>query len=193
VNIDEVQLLSKLGAALKSATREFGTHPYDFLSESDVKCLMQEHLRREFEPIRIEGRPKGWSNNAHINPVKTEYAYEWPDGTGDRYDVAILDSVSNDIKWIWNQRVRVGIELKLWQLLGKREDPTADLTRLRGVAQERSSSAPFTGLAMVFVHPDAQDSLGGWSLSSTPAIPVRGGAALHFVTQGGNNWKGSDV
>jgi len=186
--------------AVRKTVREFQEHPADFLSENDIQSLLFAELRHELSNLRYDvGHVEHRFSQIHaINPVKTEYQLN-PNGLGPRVDIAVLSEAQDPKSNLWRQPCRIAIEIKLWQPGGPYGDPREDVKKLKSYWQSRNSGGPFTGIAMLFVHPIAEQWQGGIpdivqqlektaGVGSGPDFPTDG-IALHVVTPSDWKWK----
>ena len=156
----DAMLIYQLKRAVGDTVSEFMEHPVDFLYESDIQSLLFTKLRHEMREIRYKSEAKDvellFKSVRSINPVKTEYPLI-SSGLNGRFDVAVLSEKHDPAFRIWKQFCRVGIELKLWQSDGtgvSRFDDFEKLQSYRRVCNDNGQ--PFTGIAMIFVHPGAE-------------------------------------
>lgn len=192
-------LIDQLRNAVSETVREFREHPADFLSENDIQSLLFAELRHELSNLRYDvGHVEHRFSQIHaISPVKTEYQLN-PKGLGPRVDIAVLSEVQNAGSNLWRQPCRIAIEIKLWQPGGPWTGPWEDVEKLKSYWQvARNSGVPFTGIAVLFVHPIAEqwrgdmpdieqwleETIGTGTGSDFPSD----GIALHLVTQ--SHWK----
>ena len=156
----DAMLINQLKQAISGTVSEFMANPVDFLYESDIQSLLFANLRHEMREVRYKSEAKDvellFKSVRSVNPVKTEYPLT-PSGSKERFDVAVLSEKQDPAFRIWNQFCRIGIELKLWQTDGtgvSRFDDFEKLRLYRGVCND--NGCPFTGIAMIFVHPGAE-------------------------------------
>ncbi len=160
-----VRYRSAVQNAVADVAEEFSRSPASFLYESDLQSLVFAKLFAELDDCRVrqEAPADYWRSAADvsrlaINPAKTEY----PDST--RFDIALLDPVPDPAANIWNQPVRLALELKFRQANGGGPTFEADRSKLR---EYRSRAAPrrkFTGISLVFCHRPEDEQLGPWRL-----------------------------
>jgi len=160
--------------------------------------LLFVELRHELSNLRYDvGHVEHRFSQIHaINPVKTEYQLNRK-GLGPRVDIAVLSEVQDPDFNLWRQPCRIAIEIKLWQAGGPYLEPWDDVQKLGSYWQERGGEVPFTGIAMLFIHPVAERWRIGMpdinqQLEKNTAIAPSldfpsDGVALHLVTQSG--WK----
>jgi hypothetical protein len=192
---DDSAIFDALSNAVKATVTEFQEYPRDFLSERDIQALLYSKLRLQVGDRRYkyEASPENerflFKEGFEVHPVTTEY-YLYNDKKKDRFDVAVLSSKRDDEAAIWRQPCRVGIEIKLWQpgYLGCKHQ--ADVKKLQDYQKhlrDKKGERKFTGIAMVFVHPNIENELVTELPSeevSSAAYP-KDGVALHWVT----GWK----
>ena len=193
MNSDDSAIFDALSKAIEATVTEFQEHPLDFLSERDIQALLYSKLRLEVgdRRYRYEASPQNerflFKEAFKVHPVTTEY-YLYNDKRKDRFDVAVLSSKRDDEAAIWRQPCRVGIEIKLWQPGYGGCRYRADITKLQNYHKYlREKEREFTGIAMLFVHPNIENEL----VSELPSEEVssaaypKDGVALHWVT----GWK----
>jgi hypothetical protein len=185
-------LIDQLRTAVEETVREFQKYHADFLSENDIQSLLFAELRHGLSNLRYDiGHIEHRFNQIHaINPVKTEYQLN-PIGLGPRVDIAVLSEVQNPNYNLWRQPCRIAIEIKLWQPGGPYLDPWDDVKKLKSYQQARNSlGLPFTGIAVLFVHPVAERWRKGMpnAIVPSPGFPSDG-IALHLVTVTPLDWK----
>jgi len=162
---EDTKIFDHLRAAIDNTVCEFQKHTEDFLSERDIQAWLFAELRRRTIRIRymyeVKDNEKRFKRpSIEINPVRTEYfPYQ---KAGCCFDIAILSGEPNREANIWHQPCRIGIEIKLWQACeggdweGHR-GPQPDLKKLQDY-KSNQKGLPFTGIAMLFVHPRARRS-----------------------------------
>jgi hypothetical protein len=191
-------VIDQLRSAIGRTVNEFQKYPYDFLSERDIQALLFTELRKETIGLRYQHDPEGANSRFgfpqpfSINPVKTEYYV--PEG---KIDVAVLSEKPEAESNVWRQPCRIAIEIKLWQPREREPEYNADVKKLqRYQANSQKPGCPFTGIAMLFVHPCmkqqiptaiSEEELGDAS-HERDAYPENG-VALHLVTKEGHRWK----
>jgi hypothetical protein len=153
-------LIHQLKQAISETVSEFMANPVDFLYESDIQSLLFVKLRQEMREIRYKSEAKEvellFKSVRSINPVKTEYPLI-PSGLNGRFDVAVLSEKHDPAFRIWKQFCRIGIELKLWQSDGTGVSRFDDFERLQSYRRVcNDNRRRFTGIAMIFVHPGAE-------------------------------------
>ena len=172
----------------------------DFLSERDIQSLLFAELRHELSnfPYRFEVKDveDRFEFTHAINPVKAEYQLN-AEGSGPRVDIAVLSENQDPRFNLWRQPCRIAIEVKLWQPGGPYLDPWDDVVKLKSHWQARNSEVPFTGIAMLFIHPVAERWRKGmpdikqWQERTTGIGPgldfPSDGISLHQVTP--TDWK----
>ena len=190
-------MLGKLESAIGKTVEQFQNYPY-FLSERDIQALLFVELRNETSELRYPYDAKGanhrfgFTNPLEIHPVTTEYYIGV--GKRDRFDVAVLSNEPDSALDIWRQPCQVAIEIKLWQPgypgSGYRRD-VEKLQRYQSNLQNMITKArAFTGIAMLFVHPDAEPRTGTLMPKENSGDPYpKSGIALHFVTREHHRWQ----
>lgn len=161
----DAMLMLQLEQAVSETVSEFRAHPVDFLYESDIQSLLFAKLRHEMREVRYKSEAKDverlFKSVPSINPVKTEYSPNLGESRA-RFDVAVLSERQDPALKVWNQFCRIAIELKLWQPDGTGALPKDDVEKLRSYRQAcNDNGRPFTGIAMVFVHPGAEQRIRG--------------------------------
>jgi hypothetical protein len=194
----DLAIRDALSKAIEATVIEFQKYPLDFLSERDIQALLYAELRKLTPELRYSYGANGknsrfgfkepfYKEAFYVHPVTTEY-YLYNDKRKDRFDVAVLSSKRDDEAAIWRQPCRVGIEIKFWQPGYGGCRYRADITKLQNYHKYlRGKEREFTGIAMLFVHPNIENELvselHGEEVSSA-AYP-KDGVALHWVT----GWK----
>lgn len=150
----------KVNEGINRVVMHFGTHPFDFLYESDIQGALYSALHDQFEDLRFVPDKKLFRSRLHIdrleggvNPVKTEY----PGGI--RFDVAIIDtSCPASDEGIWALPCRVGFEIKYWQVDGTGGQVTGDIRKLMHYQEQREKqNLPFLGISLLFLQPGTQE------------------------------------
>jgi hypothetical protein len=186
----DAMLIQQLKQAISETVSEFMTYPVDFLYESDIQSLLFAKLRHEMRDVRFRSEAKDvqrfFKFVPNINPVKTEYPLSL-NGSRARFDVAVLSNQQDPTLKIWNQFCRIAIEIKLWQPDGTGALPFDDLKKLQTYCQLcNSNKRAFTGIAMLFVHPGAEQWLKSISgIESEVSFPYDD-VAFHVV--GSSRW-----
>lgn len=190
-------MVDQLENAIDRTVQQFQQYPLDFLSERDIQAWLFVELRnapsgRYSYDAKGDNFRFGFREPFCVYPVTTEYYIG--KGKRDRFDIAVLSEEPDSTSAIWCQPCRVAIEIKLWQPGYGEPNHRKDVEKLRqyqGHLQKSfTGERPFTGIAMLFVHPCAE-KLMGIAISeedSGDAYPENG-IALHFVTQRGHWWK----
>lgn len=147
--------LQAVGEAIQMLAKDFQDAPFDYLYESDVRSRLYAGIfdRMRTEPLSIESRgvrKDDPTRSVTINPVKSEY----PSGT--RFDIAIINGPGDSNRRIWNHRVNIAIEIKLWQVDGTGGSVRYDLSKLAQYRFDRKDGRPFLGLSLLFCHPGVQ-------------------------------------
>lgn len=193
-----------LRTAIENTVREFQTNPLDFLSECDIQSLLFAEFRRNTSTLRhtYDVNKVKWRFGdlvPNIHRVKTEYhPYE---GIRDRFDIAVLSEEPDPKAEIWLQPCRVAIEIKLWQAQegGGWSEPEKDVKKLQGyqdhmrnknLSLNSDKKRLFTGIALLFVHPNAKNCLEAENMTGKQlgdGYP-RDGVALHLVNDR-HSWK----
>lgn len=179
--------------AMDTVAREFRRYPDSYLYEADVQCRLFGELFKGLVELRVCGpaRMDGWSEVLtdgrafEINPVKAEY----PDGVW--FDIAILDGSLDEQENVWNQRVRVAIEIKLRQVNGGKQSYHEDKGKLGGHHERaRQQGRDFTGISVVFCHQLDSRTQAEWNDNECKIDPERfeipeNGIACWAVTAAG--------
>jgi len=189
--MDTELLIENVHQSVTEVITEFSNNPADFLYEADLQCLLYTSLRRRFSPYPIPPQAKEleklFGYRPLLNPVKSEFPYN-VDGLSAKFDVAILDHQQDPLRRIWWQPCRFGIELKLWQPDGTGNNIFSDLKKLKAYGEiAKSRGKEFSGLALLFVHPGAEERLANLQTTIAPAISANE-ISLHVVTR--TNWRG---
>jgi len=155
----------------------FQGNSFLFLYEADIQALLYSILFHKFSAERLSIRgghhPRdvyGGHDSIQTIPVKCEYptprGHESKRGS---FDIAVIDpdhlthydadrAKANGWKndTFWNQYVRVGIEIKYYQIGDslRRLGFDADIEKLRSYS-EYSQGRPFLGIAILFIQSDA--------------------------------------
>ena len=169
--MDHVQILH---GGIARAIRRFQRNPFDFLFEIDLQALLFARLLDDFESESIvmkggyhDTRAYGGTDSIRTVPVKCEYP------TSRAFDIAMIDSEavehfdearSQERRWandrFWDQRVRVAVELKYYQLGDGRGYRLAgverDVDKLRRYLEEERSRR-FLGISLLFIQSAALD------------------------------------
>ena len=187
---------------------KFQGFPLDFLSERDIQASLFAELRQLTPNLRYpydangENSRFGFSEPIYQRPffvhaVTTEY-YLYNEKNKARFDVAVLSGKRDNKAAIWRQPCRVGIEIKLWQPGYRDCRFEADVKKLQNYQEYlrdrfKEEERKFTGVAMVFVHPNIEkklvdnylDPLEEFASAAYPEDCV----ALHWVTEKHHRWK----
>lgn len=202
MNYEDSTILSAVKKAIEATVNEFHKTPFDFLSERDIQALLYSKIRKEIGDILCSfpndehHKQFGFKDPFKVHPVTTEYFYKCINA---RFDVAILSSIRDEKESIFRQPCRIGVEIKLWQA-GYRFEPDylADVAKLqnyREYLQEefKEERRAFTGIAMLFVHPNIPEDLVQKHLSSRDESSKvdypKDGIALHWVTKDAHWWE----
>ena len=196
-SMDWVMTRQRLERAVDRTVHEFRDNPWDFLSENDIQSLLFAELRREMRELRNSYQSSCRKDRhlgafSDINPVKTEYQLV-PDGKGMTCDIAVLCHKQDQSSNLWRQPCRVAIEIKFWQAAegGVWSDLLRDIEKLQLYwAKRNPSGQPFTGIAMLFVHPGAKpcaDMSQIRDIERGSDFP-ESGVAIHVVNKGGHRW-----
>jgi hypothetical protein len=190
----ESKVLEKLESAIRKTVEQFQHYSY-FLSERDIQALLFAELWKETSGLRYPYDATGWKNNFgfakpfEIHPVTTEYYIGM--GKWDRFDVAVLSNEPDSASDIWRQPCQIAIEIKLWQPGYRDSSYLKDVVKLQQYQSHMRDKVPsFTGIAMLFVHPNAEPRTGTLipKVSSGDPYP-KNGIALHFITQEHHWWQ----
>jgi hypothetical protein len=180
--------------AICETVKQFQEHPADFLSENDIQAVLFTELRNEMREIRMEYRASCdkdlcFGDSLNISRVMTEYrlAAEGP------CDIAVLCCEQDPEAAIWRQPCRIGIEIKFWQALERHNwkeprGPQQDVDKLQRYWKKRNEKEEhFTGISMLFRHPDAMevDEIAG---TDPEAAYPQNGVAIHVVSKEGYWW-----
>jgi hypothetical protein len=190
-------VLEKLKSAIGETVEQFRNYPY-FLSERDIQALLFVNLRNAASGLRYPydatgvNKKFGFAEPFEIHPVTTEYHIGA--GQRDRFDVAVLSNESDSALDIWRQPCQVAIEIKLWQPGYRTCDYLRDVEKLQRYQLTLQNTIPkkraFTGIAMLFVHPNAKPGTGTLTPKENPGNPYpENGVALHIVTQQDHWWE----
>ncbi|HUX28131.1 MAG TPA: hypothetical protein VMV39_05055 [Terracidiphilus sp.] len=186
MNVNDATLLDQLRCATRKTIAEFSASPMDFLYESDIQSLMFAKLRDEMLYVRYKFETKDFEERVGfipiINPVKSEYPSDR------RFDIAVLSEKPDPTCHLWLQPCRIAIEIKFWQV-GSGGHPRRDVDELQLYWQaSKINGRPFTGIAMLFVQPAAEQRLEDCKKlgdiicnGSNPQFPDDG-IAFHLVT-----------
>lgn len=194
MSANELDIFDSLKGAISAIVEAFRAHPLDFLSERDIQALLFAELRKRTLEFRYPYDAHG--ENARFDfkqpfeshPVTAEY-FLYERGQA-RFDVAIL-SAKQDLKAsIWRQPCRVGIEIKLWQPGYGAPSYNADVEKLQKYQEYlrdkfKEEDRKFTGIAMVFVHPNIERALVPKHLTSleesSSVVYPEDGVALYWI------------
>lgn len=170
------EIFPQLRESLAAVTLHYQAHPLRFMSEGDLKALVHYELA-----LRIDG-PYG------ITTADTsrhgQVHCDWPATVSRKFDVAIADASEADWADHASPPVRVGILTRLW-LPNATTGIGPDLEKLRNAASARRP-ADFTGILMVFCHPEVswKASLGLYHPGPEVSVP-RNGFELQVVDASG--------
>jgi hypothetical protein len=170
------EIFPQLRESLAAVALHFRAHPLRFLGEGDLKALVHYELA-----LRIDG-PYG------ITTADTQrhgqVHCDWPGTAARKFDVAIADASEADWANHVSPPVRVGILTRLW-LPNAVSGIGPDLERLRNGSAARRP-ADFTGILMVFCHPDVswKTALGLYHPGPEVTVP-RNGFELQVVDSEG--------
>lgn len=145
--------LDAVSSVLDGVAETFRREPASFLYERDLQALLFGRLfdRLATSTLAWSGTELGLPGLARhplrLNPVKTEYPSD------QRFDLAVLAETPDRLFNAWNQPVRIGIELKLWQADLTGADFRTDREKLdRYRAKAREVPRPFAGVCVAFCH-----------------------------------------
>lgn len=136
--------------SLQEIAKNYIKSPFNYLYESDIRCILYADIfhRMRDSTVKLESRTIGSQDptgHLAINPVKSEY----PSGT--RFDIAIIEGPGDKARRIWNHRVNIAIEVKLWQIDGTGGGVLADLSKL--AEYRRGREGQFLGISLLFCQP----------------------------------------
>lgn len=178
--------------AIERTVAQFREHPLDFLSECDIQAWLFAELRlkeatRDHRNTYDAANPRfGLPSTFPVHPVTTEYHIP-PEG---RLDVAVLSDKPETGKDIWRQPCRIGIEIKLWQPCEKEPKYLLDVEKLkRYQAELRDEGLDFTGIVLLFVHPNKTGIPNDISEEESGNAYPKNGVALHLIKKEGHWWK----
>lgn len=143
-DINFIHVLNGINAVFSA----FQSHPFDYLYESDLRAELYSALRRELGANRFELSKQargrfGLQQGQHTTScVRTEYP------TRQRFDVAIAGQ--DDARGLWMQPVKIGFEIKLWQLDGAGHSHVKDVEKL--LLQHSKDPDGFRGFSFIFAH-----------------------------------------
>lgn len=188
MEITDARLVEYLQSAVGETVLRFVAKPVDFLYESDIQSLLFAILRHEMRDVRYKSKAKDvevFFKSTDINPVKTEYPVNL-EGNRGRFDIAVLSSDHDPNFRIWWQPCRIAVEITLWQPDGTGAGPWDDVKKLQTYWQaSQARGLPFTGIAMLFVHPGAEKWLTNISGMEDGACFPHDGIACHVVSSKG--------
>lgn len=188
--------LDAVRASVQVVAERFTSDPASFLYESDLRGLLFAQLFNGLADAVLPWRPeetgllgvpvRGLS--LHVNPVKSEYTYG-DVAARDRFDIAVLARKLRPGSNAWNQHVRIGVEIKLWQADGSGGGFHDDIGKLkRYAACANQEGRRFTGLCLVFCHLregsgiEVEVTAGNITLNPTsPSPPVEDVVAWAFT------------
>ncbi len=182
--------LAAISDVIKDVVGVFKREPASFLYESDLRGLMFARLFDNLSNSLLPWVPadRRWAKLANgqklwINPVKTEYP------TSTRFDIALMGPEILAEWKIWEQHVRVAIEIKFWQADGTGGGFVRDVKKLDDYGKAaREDGRPFTGICIVFCHRRDDPYLPEWvadgKIVKNPAeltLPASGDVAWAFT------------
>jgi hypothetical protein len=185
--MNDKSFFDRIEAAIGNVVSDFSHNPVNYLFESDLQCTLFATLRDNLSDFAFGSKssdlPELLGYNPTINPVKSEYPYDFEGRTRDRFDVAILDGQQDPSQRIYKQPCRFGIEIKLWYPDGPVGDIWSDVTKLKHYQEfARSRNRDFGGLAILFVFPGAEKRLTAELRSSAGPTISANEVVLHIVT-----------
>jgi hypothetical protein len=188
-----------LQSAIRNTVTQFQDHPADFLSERDIQAVLFTELRNEMRhsDLRMKyetssKKDRCFGQPLDISRVMTEYrlAAEGP------CDIAILCCEQDTEAALWAQPCRIGSEIKFWQALeyhnwNEPRGPQKDVEKLHRYWKRRDDGRyPFTGIAMLFRHPEAfscQEVVETAGEVDEAAFPENG-VAIHVISKEDYRW-----
>ena len=179
----ERHYLDAIEVSVQKVADHFRREPASFLYEADLRGLLFTRIFDYLSDSVRTWKPVDdcWAGMAAgpallVNPAKTEYPKPEP------FDVAVLVPEMCADKNAWNQNVRVGVEIKLWQADGTGGNCNFDKKKLeRYGAKAQAEGRRFTGLCLVFCHLRNDKRLGMWGGG---AAKVEGHGGLAIPEQG---------
>jgi hypothetical protein len=178
--------LDRVDASVGDVVCDFLEHPIDYLFESDLQCALFGSLRGNFRDLSFISSssdvPGFFGDKLTIHPVKSEYPYNIPGHTSDRFDLALLDCQQDPSRRIYHQHCRFGIEIKLWNPDGTGGSIWPDVKKLiHYLEAARQQKKEFSGLAILFVLPGAEKWLTDSLRSSLSPTIDTNEVSLHVV------------
>lgn len=203
---EDSAVFGALRTAIENTVREFQMNPLDFLSECDIRSLLFAEFRRNASTLRhtYDVNKVKWRFGDDVVPNIHRVMTEYHSNEGSCFDIAVLSEGPDRYADIWRQPCRVAIEIKLWQAQegggwsGPR-GPEKDVKKLQGyqdhmrnknLSANSDKKRLFTGVALLFVHPNAKNCLEAENMTGKQlgdGYP-RDGVALHLVNDK-HSWK----
>jgi hypothetical protein len=187
--MNDKSFLDRVEASVGDVVCDFLEHPADYLFESDLQCALFGSLKGNFRDLSFVSSssdvPRFFGDKLTIHPVKSEYPYNIDEHTGDRFDLALLDSQQDPLRRIYHQHCRFGIEIKLWNPDGTGGSIWPDVKKLiHYLEAARLQNKEFSGLAILFVLPGAEKWLTDSLRSSLQPTIDANEVSLHVVYSG---------
>lgn len=194
MSADDRRKLDAVAEAIQTVAGQFRREPASFLFEADLQAVVFTRLFDLLAASKVSWQVgqlglSGFKDREVIlNPVKSEYLYEH--SSGQRFDVAVLSPKPRSERKVWNQDVRIGIEIKLWQADCRTGDNfVKDRKKLERYQEAaRSEERLFTGLCVTFCHVETDERVTKWGDGATrldgtqrPELPANGVEAFLVV------------
>jgi len=191
-------VIEQVKEAIDRTVEQFQKFPLGFLSERDIQACLFAELRKQTDGLRYQydagdkNRRFGFTDPFSIHPVTTEYHLY--NGKDDRFDIAVLSEKQDSSSDIWRQPCRIAIEIKLWQPGYRDCTYHSDVEKLQAyqkyLQKKFDKNCVFTGIAMLFVHPQVKKEWLAPIPDETSGHSCPGnGVVLHFVTERRHWWE----
>ncbi|MCC6864777.1 MAG: hypothetical protein IT280_01305 [Ignavibacteria bacterium] len=165
----------KLIDAINEFINNYKQNPFQFLTESDIKCCLYSYLIKSYKDtfeINTEKYLKKEKDQVNIPVLTTEYHYFYK-GENDRseysknrFDIAILNKHEKKAlkeineqcgDWfnseaLWIQPVKYGIEIKLFYDFPFLNVISSEIEKLKGYYYSFSPNNRFKGISLSFCH-----------------------------------------